>query len=296
MKKKILLTGTTGFIGKIFLKEILKKNYEVIDVLRVKNRKNKELLDLKEKYKKNYKTIFFSDYKDLMELKKYKFECFINFATLYKNTHTTLEIPKFIESNITFPSIIYDLIQNKTKKMINLGTMMQHSSSINFSPKNFYASTKSAFEMIAMYYGLNKKNLKIYNLKFYESFFEIDTRKKLIPTLIKNYKNKKVTNIVSKKLELNIIHVSDIINGILLLMKKNYQSDNFHLLNKKNMNIYKFINKFNKDKINNKIKVKFLSSKIINKPNVKNFKPIPGWYTKINIEKRILNTLKNEIN
>ena len=34
----------------------------------------------------------------------------INFATLYKNSHLNSEIPKFIDSNITFPSIVLDTI------------------------------------------------------------------------------------------------------------------------------------------------------------------------------------------
>ena len=71
-------------------------------------------------------------------------------------------------------------------------------------PKNFYASTKSALEMIINFYALKNKNLKFYNIKFYESFSENDQRKKLIPTLIKNYQNNKETKINSKKLELNI--------------------------------------------------------------------------------------------
>ena len=65
---------------------------------------------------------------------------------------------------------------------------MQHNDGISYIPKNFYASTKSAFEMIANFYALQNYKLKIYNLKFYESFSEADTRKKLIPTLLRNYK------------------------------------------------------------------------------------------------------------
>ena len=60
-KKKLLLTGTSGFIGYNFLKYILSKNYYVIDILRTKNKNNKKLQKLKKKYPKNYKTIFFKE-------------------------------------------------------------------------------------------------------------------------------------------------------------------------------------------------------------------------------------------
>ena len=291
MKKKILLTGTTGFIGKLFLKNILNKNFEVLDIVRKKNLNNRDLFFLRKKYPNKYKTIFYSKYEDLKVLKNYKFDCFINFATLYKNDHVNEEIPEFIGSNVVFPSIILDLINDKTKKIINFGTMMQHSFNNEYSPKNFYASTKSAFEMILKYYENKKKDLRIYNIKFYESFYETDNRKKLIPTLINNYKNNKITKIISKKLYLNIIHVDDLFEAIFILLKKNLNSNNFQLLNKKNTNIYNLIKRFN---FNNekKIKANFVSSKNIMKPRTKILNLIPGWKERTNIEKKIFAALK----
>ena len=286
MKKKILLTGTTGFIGKLFLKNALSKNFEVLDIVRRKNLNNKDLSFLRKKYPDKYKTIFYSKYNDLKVLKNYKFDCFINFATLYKSEHVNKEIPDFIESNVVYPSIILDLINDKTKKIINFGTMMQHSFNNEYSPKNFYASTKSAFEMILKYYENKRNDLKIYNIKFYESFYETDNRKKLIPTLVHNYKNNKITKIISKKLYLNIIHVDDLFGAIFILLKKNLNSNNFQLLNKKNTNIYNLIKKFN---FNNekKIKANFLSSKNMMKPRTKILNLIPGWKEETNIEKKI---------
>jgi len=37
--KKILITGTSGFLGGEFLSFILKKNYQVFDLIRRKNKK-----------------------------------------------------------------------------------------------------------------------------------------------------------------------------------------------------------------------------------------------------------------
>ena len=190
--KTILLTGTSGFIGKIFLKFILTKKYKVIDILRSKNRNNKSLNYLRKKHQNTYESIFFKDENEISKkLRKKKIDFFINFATLYKNDHSHYEISKFIESNIYFPTIITDTIFFKIKKIINFGTMMQHSDGKTYSPKNFYASTKSAFEMILNYYTLQNKKLNQYNLKFYERFHEDDSIKKLVLTLIKNYRQKK---------------------------------------------------------------------------------------------------------
>ena len=287
MKKKILLTGTTGFIGKLFLKNLLTRNIEVLDIVRKKNIKNKDLILLKKKYPKKYKTLFYSKYDDLKILKNYKFDYFINFATLYKNNHHYNEIPKFIDSNITFPSVLFELIHKRTKKIINFGTMMQHSLNSDYLPKNFYASTKSAFEMISKYYEQKIRNLKIYNIKFYESFHEADYRKKLIPTLIHNYKKNSITKILSNKLELNIIHVEDLFQAIFILLKTNLNSGNFQLLNRKNINIYKLINKINSNNVK-KIKVQFLTSKNMLKPKTKTLNLIPKWKQKSDLENKII--------
>ena len=288
MKKKILLiTGSSGFIGNLFLKSALENNYIIFDILRVKNKKNKDLNFLRKKYRKNYKSIFYSKYSNLSKgLKNKKIDYFINFATLYKNTHSYNEIPKFIDSNITFPNMLMDLIHFKIKKVINFGTMMQHANGKDYNSKNLYASTKSAFEIILNYYYSKNKNFKYYNLKFYESFDENDKRKKLIPTLIKNYKKNKKTNIISDKLELNLIHVKDIINAINILLKKDFMSGTYCLKSMKNIKIKDLIKNINK-KSEKKLKIKFLNYKI-SEFNKNYFKMLPNWSSDKNIKKKIL--------
>ena len=295
MKKKILITGSSGFIGYIFLKDALKKNYYIVDILRAKNKKNKKLIKLKKKFPKSYKSIFFSK-KNIIKkkLKNKKFDLMINFATLYKNSHSNSEIPKFIDSNIIFPSIVLDSTFNNIKKFINFGTMMQHLDGINHTPKNFYASTKSSFEMILKYYALKDKKLKFYNLKLYESFFENDHRHKLIPTLFKNFKNNKMTTINSKNLELNIIHANDILKGIYTILNRNIKSGTYSLKSQKNIKIKNLIKSINNNS-KKKLKVKFLQNNPI-KPQKDFLRILPKWKADITIEDKIKKIFLNENN
>ena len=291
MKNKIILiTGSSGFIGGIFLESALKKGFYVIDILRKKNQKNKKLNDLKKRYKKNYQSIFFTKYSDLKsKLKNKRINYFINFATHYKNTHVHTEIPTFIDSNIIFPSIVTDLVINKLEKIINLGTMMQHTDGKEYAPKNFYASTKSALEMILRFYKIQSDKVKIYNLKFFESFSELDNRKKLIPIIIDNFKKNIKTNIISKKLELNIIHVNDIINAIYILLKMDIKEGSYCLKQPKNLKIKNLISNLNKNS-NKKIKVKYLNQKI--KSIKKNYiKILPFWKPDTKIVEKIKDIL-----
>ena len=285
-KKTILITGSSGFIGYLFLKRSLEDGYKIIDILRDKNKKNKKLLYLRKKYKFSYKSIFFSDLKTLKnKLNNKKIDYFINFATLYKNSHSHDDIPNFINSNVLFPVIITDIIFRNVKKIINFGTMMQHVDGKNYDPKNFYASTKSAFEMILQFYTSQNKTIKFYNLKFYESFDKKDSRKKLIPQLLKNFKKNLITKIISKRLELNIIHTQDIFNSIKLILNRNIKSGTYCLKSKKNVNIFDLIKNVNKNS-KKKIKVKYLSQSMI-KPNRSMFKILPKWRPMYNIQKEI---------
>ena len=263
--------------------------------LEKKKKKNKELIYLRKKYKSSYKSIFFSNFIEIpKKLVNQKIDYFINFATFYKNSHKHNEIRNFVNANVLFPTIVLDLIFSKVKTVINFGTMMQHKDGKSYSPKNFYASTKSAFEMISNFYILRNKKMKFYNLKFYESYARSDTRKKLIPQLLINYKKNILTKIVSKKLELNIIHIKDIINAINIVLNNNLKNGTYCLKQKKNINIYNLIRNINK-KLKKKIKVKYLNSDT-NKPNKSNLKILPKWTTKYNIQKEIEEAFYNENN
>ena len=294
-KKTLLLTGTTGFIGHKFLLFALSKNFYAIDILRSKNNNNKKIKNLKSLYPKNYKNIFFSNNKELSKkLKNINADYFINFATLYSNTHNHSQITNFINSNILFPTIIYDIINNKIKKMINFGSMMQHSQNEKLVSKNFYAATKNAFEMICNYYANINNKTKFYNIKFYESVGDNDNRKKLIPSIIQNYKKNRITKIISKQLSLNIIHTDDIINSIMVLLNNNVKSGSYCIKNRHNIKISDLI-KFLNNKLSRKIKVKYLNKSIISNYH-NNFRVLPKWKPIKNLENKILKIFQNEIN
>ena len=292
-RQTLLLTGTTGYIGYKFLLFALSNNFLVIDILRSKNKGNKKIRKLRNIYSYNYKNIFFSNNKSLSKkLKNIKVDCFINFATLYSNDHKHDQISDFIESNVTFPTLIYDMIHDRTKKIINFGSMMQHSKNRNLISKNLYAATKNAFEMIGYYYSTINKKTKFYNIKFYESFGSNDNREKIIPTIINNYKKNMTTKIISKKLSLNIIHIDDIINSIMILINNNIKSGSYCIKNTFNIKISDLISNLNQN-LNKKIKVKY-GNKLVNSFNHNILKILPKWKPIKNLKKRIIDTFKYE--
>ena len=98
--KTILITGSSGFIGNFFLENALSKNFKIIDILRFKNKNNKNLNKLRKKFKSSYKSIYYKDVDEIeKQLKNKRIDFFINFATFYKDSHSHREIVKFINSN-----------------------------------------------------------------------------------------------------------------------------------------------------------------------------------------------------
>jgi len=254
--KKILLTGTTGFLGSEFISYILKNpNYEITEIVRSK----------KKFKKKRYKRIVFKNYKKLdKDLEDKKFDIFINFATFYKNNHTKDDILTMNNANILFPNFILEKIIKNLKKFITFGSMMEYSGQSFFKPKNYYSSTKKAFESILQFYKLNFEKCKFYNIKLYETFGINDNRNKILPTIIKAYKKNKSVRIINKNLKLNIILSDELNSFIEKLISKNLRNSNYILQNKKNTHIFDLIKKANITN-NRKIKYKLYKKKIINK-------------------------------
>ena len=285
MKKKILITGSTGFIGSHIKEYLLKKNYLVIDMLRKKNKKK-----IKKIYK-NYKPIFYNNIYDLeKKIKKIQYNIIINCATFYSKNYDCKTVLELIKTNILFSTLIIIGNQKNLKKIINFDTMMQHSIDENFNPMNVYAITKFAHKNISKFIISKNKNIKFYNFKLYETFGLNDKRNKLIPSIIKNYKKNKFTNIVSNNLEMNFTDINNIIQIIEKILNKNlYTPKEYILKNYKSVNIRELINECNQ-KLKKKIKVKYLSSKKINLIRIKNSR-IQNINLKSNIKDFILESI-----
>jgi nucleoside-diphosphate-sugar epimerase len=288
LKKNILITGSTGFVGSNILNQLLKKNIHIYDVLREKN-KNKRIIH-KLKSKKNYHPIFYKKFNELeTKIKNIKIDTVINCATYYSNKNDLKTIQNLIQTNIIFCSIILEIVKNKITKFINFGSMMEYSNSNDFSPQNFYAITKYSFQKIEEFYKTNNKKIKFYDLKLYETYGNKDRRKKIIPIIINNYLKNKYIKIVSRNLKMNFVNVESITNAVNMIIFKNIKEGEYCMKNNKITKVKELIDSLNK-KLKRKIKVKYLSS---DKFSVfhKKFKKFPNWLDKTNLEEFLLSKL-----
>jgi len=164
----ILISGGAGFIGRWVVKELLKKDYEVVII---DNLSNGRIENLKE-FENNPKllAIIFEDIKNEKKLHdlflKYKFSTCIHLAAQI-NVQESLEDPrKSFESNLIGTYNILESARKYNTKIVLIGTCMVYdltdsnsaiSEDHKVKPKSPYAGFKLAAEELALsyYYSYN---------------------------------------------------------------------------------------------------------------------------------------------
>ncbi len=279
--KKILLTGSTGFVGSAILTELSKKH-----IIYCLNRK-------KIKQSNKFKNIYFENYNDLnTKLKKIQVDTVIHCATHYVKYHNINDIKKLSDSNIIFGNIILENLANmKVKNFINFSTVWENYDGIKDNYFNLYSVYKRGFSNLLKYYEKIFPKTNFYNLFISDTFGRKDKRPKIINVLKKNYKKNKTTKIISSKLNLNLLNISDIVDSVSVIFKNKNKPGQYNLVNSKNYLIAKIINKINK-KNDKKIKVKWINNKFINERIFKNKKLI-GWSPKNSTINDIIKVIKS---
>ena len=211
--KKILLTGSTGFIGSELLKN-LSKNYKIYVTLRKKTKKNF--------IHKNIIKIYFSSFQNLNDkIEKLKINTVIHCATHYVKKHDFKDIKKLSDSNILFGNIILENLEKMgVKTFINFSTVWENFNGKKDNYYNLYSAYKSSFKNIINFYKKKFGKTKFINLVISDTFGENDKRKKIINLLKINYKKRVITKLISKNLYMNLLNVIDINNAIRLILKK----------------------------------------------------------------------------
>ncbi len=221
MSKTILLTGATGFLGSHLLEALIKEKYNVIILKRSFSNtwRIQHLLDNIMSY-----DIDKIDLKQVFEENEIYYV--IHLATYYKKSHSYNDVPKMIESNIYFPSLLLELMkQYSINYFINTGTFFEYSlnkrlidENTNKNPYNLYASTKIAFTEILKYYSKNH-NIKSIDLKLFAPYGPKDNENKLMVSLIKSFINKELIEVSPGEQRWSWTYYKDIIIAYLKSLK-----------------------------------------------------------------------------
>ena len=261
MKKKILVTGATGFIGKNLV-ESLKEKFEVYALI----------LDEKEKNvipQIDYilwKTFFDreNEIKTLDGKKLGKIDTVIHLASYGVNPKDN-DIDKMIESNINLTKdLILNLERVSCKNIIFTGSGFEYGDKgkiklkedMELNPFSLYGATKvSAFligKKLCESLGVNYINLRLFNI-----FGEYEGSNRLIPQIINNYLEGKELNFTAGNQVRDYLYIKDIIEVYEMILEKNiYNNETYNVCSSEEVTIKEFITKvadtigINKDFLN----------------------------------------------
>lgn len=212
MKKKVLVTGATGFIGSNLCRKLLNNNFEVHILIR-KNSKFDYLEDIGNKLKKY---IWDNSIENLSKyLKVNKIKCIFHLAAFIKTEHEINDVENLLNSNILFGTEILEAMKySDTKLVINTGTYWQHYNSEEYNPVDLYAATKEAFEKIIKYY-VEVENIRCITLKLFDTYGENDKRSKLINLLNKFADEGKELDMSLGEQKLDLVHIDLVTDSFL---------------------------------------------------------------------------------
>ena len=313
--QKILVTGGLGFIGSNLIKQLLEKNFYVINVDKVSYASN--FYNTKE-YISNKKYKYFKlDIQNKKKLERilFKFKP-IGIFNLAAETHVdrSIDDPKnFISSNILG---VYSLLEafksyykkNKKAKLIHISTdevygdvlAGRSKESDAYIPSSPYSASKAASDhLVYSYVRTYKIPAIITNCS--NNYGPRQHGEKLIPKIIYNILNNKPLPIYGKgKNSREWIYVDDHCDALIKIFRKGKIGNFYNIgsnINLNNISIVKKLLKIAKKhiKLGNKVKIKFIPDRpghdfryAINSNKIK--KEI-GWKSKTNLNVGLKKTL-----
>ena len=230
IKKNILITGATSFIGKHLIKRLTNLGeYEITALVR----DSSDLDILSDSIKKISLHQYNSDFASIDALfQKTSFDCVFHLAASSSYYCKGNEISSMIDSNIRLGTFVLEAMkQHNCKSLINTSTYWQHYKSYN-QPNCLYAVTKKAFEDIIELYCMDG-GIKAISLTLHDVYGYDDHRGKLFNTLIKNKDSEKVFDLTKGEQKLYMVFIDDVIDAYieaLRLIKNDRKSNKNHAI------------------------------------------------------------------
>ena len=273
MKKTILITGSSGFIGKNLIKKIPKYSTTI--------EKNGEKIDLRDKEK-------------VLKLKRVNTVIHLAGKTPYSKKLSNNEI---FEHNILGTlNILEYCISKKVEKLIFVSSYIYGNSKNNpinekhiVQPHNTYTKSKYLAEELCKNYA-KKFGIKLIILRPFNLFGNLQKKGFLISNIIESIKNDSSILITNKNNKRDYLLIDDFIDVILKMIDFDSKFEIFNIGSGKCYSFEKIIQIFEKKsgkkiKKENKVSKKNNISKI--QADISKITKKTGWHPKYNFEEGV---------
>lgn len=213
MKDKILITGSTGFVGKHLVEKLFNEGHTILEITRNKTKSQELFGDMTSKIEVN-------DINFHNKIIEFNPNVIVHLAAYLTSSDKWDDIEKLIDSNILFISKLLNTVSKLNLDLfINTGTFAEYfKGDDNFNPAYFYAATKTASRSILNYYA-NAYNFKQSTVVPYTIYGGNDSSKKIIDIILESTKMKKKLDLSPGEQVLDFIHIDDVTSFYLHLIK-----------------------------------------------------------------------------
>lgn len=231
---RVIVAGANGFIGSNLCKHFQKNNIDFLGLVRSKSLKfdkkiNNNLVKLENSnlLPKQIQNLFDS----------FKPTSLVNAATMYiRNDDATL-LRDLVESNVYYPSQLLENCIKNNVKFINLSSNWQMKNKEKYNSINLYAASKNSFEILLSYL-IETGQINASSIILYDTYGPNDSRDKILNSLIMNAIQNRDIELTYSKKQINLTHISDITNGIELILKEKYLKRYYELSNVDNITLH----------------------------------------------------------
>ena len=133
----------------------------------------------------------------------------IHLAGLSRREHLASDIEPFVTANILFGTqLLEGMRASGCRRMITVGTYLQHFDTDAFRAFNLYAATRQAFETVLEFY-IDAYDISAVRLTLADVYSEHDTRPKLMTDLARAWANSTPLNLRDPESRVDLIHLED---------------------------------------------------------------------------------------
>ena len=212
IKKKALVTGSSGYVGAKLVKHLNLKGWEVHEVLRDKMHVPQSSQNHASSIKRHLTDCSLPSLETIIQ--SVNPDCVFHLASHFVVNHDCKDIESLINSNIRFGVNLLEAIKRVGKCiLVNAGTHWQYGDVNRSGPINLYAATKSALQIIIDYYS-KYSGIKAISLIFYEIYGEDDLRGKIYNLMADAIESSSPLNLSLGYQKTFFVHIDDVCNAI----------------------------------------------------------------------------------
>lgn len=201
MSVRILVTGSTGFIGRAALPALRSTGASLAVTIRGAT----ALTDVH--------VIDAGRTPDevVARVRDFAPDVVLHLATNFIAGHRPDEIPELVDANVTFGTLIAEAAAQA--RFVTIGSAWEHFEGHEYDPVSLYAATKRAFADVLGYFEA-VRGLRVHEVVLFDTYGPGDVRAKLIPSLMRAAATGTALEMSDGEQLIDLTYVDDIVRGL----------------------------------------------------------------------------------